>query len=62
VDEPSGRLLDPLRNAHREAHVRETSSSQIGQSAGRAVEFFGQLCPREFTLTAALIERCVYLT
>ena len=22
VDEPSGRLLEPLRNAHREGHVR----------------------------------------
>jgi hypothetical protein len=38
VDERSGRLTEPLCDAHREVHVREASGAQIGQSAWRAVE------------------------
>ena len=41
VNERGGRLPDPLCDAHREIHVGQPSSSQIGQSAGRAVEFHG---------------------
>jgi hypothetical protein len=59
MDESSGRLPKPLRNAHDELHVCQAGSSQVGQSAWRAVEFFGQLPPCEFAPTAALIERCV---
>ncbi len=39
VDEGCGRLAKPLCDAHREVHVSEASTAQIGQPIRRAVEF-----------------------
>ena len=43
VNEPGGRLLEPLRHPHRQSHVREASGPQIGQPIRCTGEFAGQL-------------------
>jgi hypothetical protein len=57
VDERSGRLTEPLCDAHREVQIREVSRAQISQSAWRAVKFLRQLRPGEITLSALLVDR-----
>jgi hypothetical protein len=59
MDERSGRLTEPLCDAHHEVHVREASGAQIGQPAWRAVELLREIRPREVALSASIVERCV---
>jgi hypothetical protein len=62
MHEPCSRLAQPLGDAHRQVHVRQASSTQVGQPVRRAVEFFGQFRPCQPALAAALVEYCVHLT
>jgi hypothetical protein len=59
MDERSGRLTEPLCDAHREVHVGEASGAQIGQSAWRAVELVREIRPCKVALSASIVERCV---
>ena len=62
MDEGCGWLFHPLCDAHGESHVREPSSSQVGQPVRCAIECFRQRGPRKTLRLTVLVQGSVHLT